>query len=135
MFMRAEWGYPDIGVGIADTPSAGHELIMLDYRGCGSRGEPRVVHVNQEAGYAITDVAPDFATFIRGLVSEDEFDDSHEMFEADLDRVRQEACPRCCATPWTPRTWRTARRSSGGWASGSCGTRATSLCMPIRTQG
>lgn len=88
MFMRQEWGYPDIGIGIADTPSGGHEQIMLDYRDCGPRGEPRVVHVDQEADYAITPVAPDFATFIRGLVSEDEYDDSAETFAADLAAVR-----------------------------------------------
>ncbi|SEL54602.1 SMI1/KNR4 family protein [Rhodococcus maanshanensis] len=87
-FMREEWGYPDIGVGIADTPSAGHEQVMLDYRACGPRGEPRVVHVDQEADYRITPIAPDFATFVRGLVSEDEFDDSAEMKEADLAAVR-----------------------------------------------
>jgi hypothetical protein len=73
-FMTSEWGYPPIGVGIADTPSAGHEQIMLDYRACGRRGEPRVVHVDQEADYRITFVAPDFASFLRGLVTEDRFD-------------------------------------------------------------
>lgn len=39
-FMIEEWGYPPIGVGMADTPAGGHELIMLDYRACGKRGEP-----------------------------------------------------------------------------------------------
>ncbi|WP_318784849.1 SMI1/KNR4 family protein [Actinophytocola algeriensis] len=77
-FMLREWGYPPIGVGIADTPSAGHELIMLDYRACGRRGEPRVVHVDQEADYRVTAVAPDFATFVDGLVPEDEFDTAEE---------------------------------------------------------
>ncbi|MGE9762651.1 SMI1/KNR4 family protein [Pseudomonas sp. PDM20] len=88
-FMRAEWGYPDIGIGIANTPSAGHEMIMLDYRQCGPQGEPRVVHVDQEADFAITEVAPDFATFIRGLVSEDEFNDDAETLEADLATVQR----------------------------------------------
>lgn len=63
-----DWGYPPIGVAIADTPSAGHEQIMLDYRGCGKQGEPEVVYVDQEAAYRITPVAPNFASFIRGLV-------------------------------------------------------------------
>lgn len=88
-FMIDEWSYPKIGIAIADTPSGGHELIMLDYRKCGSQGEPSVVHVDQEADYAITEVAPDFATFIRGLVNEDEFDHSAEMFEADLLTVQR----------------------------------------------
>ncbi|MFC4605375.1 SMI1/KNR4 family protein [Rhodococcus kronopolitis] len=87
-FLRDEWGYPDIGVGIADTPSAGHEQIMLDYRACGPLGEPRVVHVDQEADFRITVVAPDFASFVCGLVGEDEFDDAEETLRADLATVR-----------------------------------------------
>jgi hypothetical protein len=73
-FMRDEWGYPALGVGIADTPSAGHEQIMLDYRECGPTGEPTVVYVDQEDDYRITLVAVDFASFIRGLVDPDQFD-------------------------------------------------------------
>ncbi|WP_234637532.1 SMI1/KNR4 family protein [Delftia tsuruhatensis] len=69
-FMRDEWGYPAWGVGIGDTPSAGHEQPMLDYRECGPQGEPSVVHVDQERDYRVTFVAPDFASFIRGLVSD-----------------------------------------------------------------
>jgi hypothetical protein len=75
-FMREEWGYPGWGIGIADTPTAGHEQIMLDYRGCGPVGEPQVVYVDQEADYQVTIIAPDFASFVHGLVDEDEFDTS-----------------------------------------------------------
>jgi hypothetical protein len=75
-FMRDEWGYPAWGIGIADTPTAGHEQVMLDYRECGRDGEPRVVYVDQEAGYRVNVMAGDFATFLRGLVDEDEFDGS-----------------------------------------------------------
>jgi hypothetical protein len=77
-FMIEKWGYPPIGVGIADTPSGGHEQIMLDYRACGKQGEPQVVYVDQEDDYSITVVAPDFETFIRGLVDESEYDTSEE---------------------------------------------------------
>ncbi|MFC4309904.1 SMI1/KNR4 family protein [Steroidobacter flavus] len=73
-FWIAEWGYPRIGVYFADCPSAGHDMLCLDYRSCGPEGEPSVVHVDQERDYAITFVAPDFATFIRGLESDDAFD-------------------------------------------------------------
>ncbi len=69
-FWVSEWGYPDIGVYIADCPSAGHDMIALDYR---SEGEPAVVHVDQEADNAITLLAPDFAAFVEGLVPEDHF--------------------------------------------------------------
>jgi hypothetical protein len=71
-FWVEEWGYPDIGVYFADCPSAGHDMLALDYS---APGEPRVVHIDQETGYRITLVAPDFGTFLTGLVDEDEFPD------------------------------------------------------------
>ena len=66
-FYIEEWGYPDIGVYFADCPSAGHDMLCLDYRACGPQGEPSVVHVDQELDYAITPVAPSFESFLRGL--------------------------------------------------------------------
>ena len=65
-FWTAEWGYPDIGVYLADCPSAGHDMIALDYR---APGEPPVVHVDQEWDYRITTLAPNFETFVAGLAS------------------------------------------------------------------
>lgn len=88
-FMIEEWGYPDIGVVICDCPSAGHDVIMLDYRYCGKDGEPEVIHVDQEDDYEITYLAPDFETFIRGLVHEEVFDTSEEDKDEDLRRVAQ----------------------------------------------
>lgn len=68
-----EWGYPSIGVYFADCPSAGHDMLCLDYRECGANGEPQVVHIDQEWDYQITFVAPNFEAFIRGLEGDEAF--------------------------------------------------------------
>lgn len=73
-FMIDEWGYPAIGVYIADCPSAGHDMILLDYSICGKDGEPQVMHVDQELDYKKTFLAKDFETFIRGLEPEEKLD-------------------------------------------------------------
>lgn len=73
-FMIEEWEYPAIGVAVCDCPSAGHDMIFLDYRECGPDGEPKVVHVDQEWDYKITPLADSFEEFIRGLVNEDDFE-------------------------------------------------------------
>ncbi len=72
-FMVEEWGYPPIGIYFADCPSAGHDMLCLDYTQCGPTGEPRVVHVDQEFDYAVTHVADTFEAFVRGLESDDAF--------------------------------------------------------------
>ncbi|MFE6780293.1 SMI1/KNR4 family protein [Streptomyces sp. NPDC057702] len=66
-FWIEEWEYPDLGVYFADTPSAGHDMLALDYRARGATGEPRVVHVDQEDAFRVTPLADDFAAFLRGL--------------------------------------------------------------------
>lgn len=91
LFMIEDWGYPNIGVVICDCPSAGHDVVMLDYRKCGPEGEPEVIHVDQEADYEITFLAKDFETFVRGLIHEDTYDTSEEDFARALERVAQGA--------------------------------------------
>ncbi len=86
-FMIEEWGYPDIGIVICDCPSAGHDVVMLDYRKCGKSGEPEVIHVDQECDYEITFLAKDFESFIYGLVSEEVYDTAEEDRQADLEKV------------------------------------------------
>lgn len=73
-FWIDEWEYPNIGIAICDCPSAGHDMIFLDYRDCGPDGEPCVVHIDQENDYEVTWLAKDFETFIKGLVSGDVFE-------------------------------------------------------------
>lgn len=72
-FMMEEWGYPAIGIYFADCPSAGHDMLCLDYRSIGPNEEPSVVHVDQESNYKITFIASNFDNFIRGLRHEDSF--------------------------------------------------------------
>ena len=74
-FMMEEWEYPDIGIYFGNCPSAGHDMICLDYRKCGKGGEPQVVHVDQEDDYKITFLADNFKEFVFGLVHESKFDD------------------------------------------------------------
>jgi len=72
-FWVREWGYPDIGVYFASCPSAGHDMLCLDYRNCGPQGEPQIIHVDQDNNFAIAVLAENFETFIRGLEHESAF--------------------------------------------------------------
>lgn len=64
-YLIAEWGYPEIGVVIAETPSAGHDTVMLDYTACGQDGEPSVVYVDDDR--VPRKVADTFAEFLANL--------------------------------------------------------------------
>lgn len=87
-FMLDEWGYPPIGICICDCPSAGHDMVMLDYSACGTQGEPTVVHVDKEDDYAITFLAKNFESFIRGLVNEQVYNTSAEDLQENLARIK-----------------------------------------------
>lgn len=66
-FWIDEWGYPPIGVYFADCPSAGHDMLCLDYSVGGLSEKPRVVHVDQELDYRVTVLADTFEEFLLGL--------------------------------------------------------------------
>lgn len=83
-FWIEEWEYPDIGIAICDCPSAGHDMIFLDYRVCGPEGEPCVVHVDQELDYEITRIADSFDEFVDKLTvqKEDEINTNSIVFHS-----------------------------------------------------
>lgn len=75
-YLIGEWGYPDVGVVIGMTPSAGDEAIMLDYSQCGPQGEPRVIYVDVETKDGkphVVVLAENFEEFLQGFKSKDEF--------------------------------------------------------------
>jgi len=67
-----EWEYPKIGIYFADCPSGGHDMLAMDYTKCGPKGEPTIVHVDQEVDFKVTHVADNFEAFIRGLIDAEE---------------------------------------------------------------
>lgn len=89
-FMIDEWEYPAIGVAICDCPSAGHDMIFLDYRVCGPQGDPAVVHVDQENDYKITHLADSFEEFICGLEHESLYDPDEEAEDLDAENDADE---------------------------------------------
>ena len=71
-----EWQYPAIGVAICETITGGHDMVFLDYRECGNRGEPKVSWVimldGEEEEYEIVPLAENFEAFVRGLTDEED---------------------------------------------------------------
>ncbi|WP_437079766.1 SMI1/KNR4 family protein [Streptomyces sp. enrichment culture] len=65
-YLIAEWGYPEIGVVICDTPSAGHDTVMLDYSDCGPKGEPAIAYIDEDR--VPRRVAQSFDEFLARLV-------------------------------------------------------------------
>ena len=62
-----EWEYPRIGIPIAETESAGHEIYFMDYRNVGEDGEPKIILIDQENDYSENFVAENFEEFVRKI--------------------------------------------------------------------
>ncbi|EJE51726.1 hypothetical protein PMI14_03588 [Acidovorax sp. CF316] len=72
--IHADWGYPSWGFVFAETPTAGHTVVMFDYRACGPEGEPGVVWVDTYGDEPeVIALAPDFTAFLAGLRDADTF--------------------------------------------------------------
>ncbi len=66
---RTDWGYPDIGLVIGDTPSSMHAVIMLDYR---HYSNPSVVFVDTPRRHhnaKIIHLANNFESFYKSIQS------------------------------------------------------------------
>jgi hypothetical protein len=73
---HAEWGYPDFGFVFAETPTAGHTVVMFDYSECGPSGEPRVVWVDvYGAEPEVIVLAESFTDFLSCLTDAHAFED------------------------------------------------------------
>jgi hypothetical protein len=70
-YLVREWGYPPVGVVIADMPSGGHDAVMLDYSDERS-DEPAVVYVDEDR--VPRPLADTFGEFLAVLRDCDEFD-------------------------------------------------------------
>ena len=92
--MIKQAGLPEIGIVVCWTPAAGHDAIMLDYSACGPGGEPRVVHVDPEDDMSSV-LAPDFETFLRGLVDCRPYDEARTR---ELDEFRRTLTARVAAS-------------------------------------
>jgi len=82
-------GLPEIGIAVGMTTTAGHDAIMLDYSGCGPKGEPRVVFVDPEDDVTAV-LASDFAEFLHDLVDCRLYDEARDR---ELEEYRRRSEP------------------------------------------
>lgn len=65
LYINDGCGYPEIGVPIIDTMSAGHDVVFLDYRE--SKDDPAVVLVDQETEEEVY-IADNFEQFLQRMI-------------------------------------------------------------------
>jgi SMI1/KNR4 family protein SUKH-1 len=65
-YLISEWNYPDIGIVVCDTPSGGHDTVMLDYTHCVVGDEPSVAYIDEDR--IPRKVADTFHAFISALI-------------------------------------------------------------------
>lgn len=87
-FMIQEHGFPETGICICTCPSAGQDVIMLDYSKSGDKYEPTVVHIDRKRDYKKTLLAKNFETFVRGLISDEYFDTANDNLKSTLLTLR-----------------------------------------------
>jgi len=77
--INSEWGYPDFGFVFAETPTAGHTVVMFDYSECGSLGEPRIVWVDVYGEKPeVLILAANFTEFMEGLMDAQKFENGND---------------------------------------------------------
>ncbi|HUQ60174.1 SMI1/KNR4 family protein [Lentzea sp.] len=69
-YLVGEWGLPSPVVLLSGD---GHTWVALDYRECGPDGEPSVVWLDADHESELL-LAPDFRSFLDGLVSDEVFE-------------------------------------------------------------
>ena len=70
-YLIAEWGYPNIGLVVGQCPSAGHDVVMLDYSDVGADSrQPSIAYVDEDR--IPRRVASSFEEFIELLEEEPE---------------------------------------------------------------
>lgn len=67
-----EWEYPNIGIPFGETQSAGHDMYFMDFSVVDENGEPRIVHIDNEADNSIDVVADNLEDFLTKIYNNEE---------------------------------------------------------------
>lgn len=67
-----EWEYPNIGIPFGETQSAGLDMYFMDFSVVDANGEPRIVHIDNEADNSIDVVADNLEDFLTKIYNNEE---------------------------------------------------------------